>query len=287
MSAHHSLALDHLTVADTTPSQLIEIAGAVGARAVCMFLEPMAVLPRMPWFDLYGPTPERYETKLRMNDLGIGLDLAYPFTLSGRTDVAAFRPALETASFLGARAVNVLVYDREPARRTEVFERFCILALAHGLQVALEFYPPSQVRTLTDAVSLAQTAEAPGQVGVNVDLLHLIRSGNGPRDLLDAPPGAVFYAQFCDAPATCAMERREGEASSHRLYPGEGELDVAGFAEALPYGVSASVEAPREDLILAGVPPGERARRAVEAVLKVTADHTEEIMKLQNVRPHQ
>ncbi len=259
------LALDHLTVPDTTPAQLVEVASKAGAQAVCMFIEPMAVIPRMPAFDLYGDTAERRETRARMDNLGIGMDLAYPFTLTGRTDVSAFGRALETARFLGARAVNVLVYDRDPARRVDCFGRFCTLALAHDLHVAVEFYPVSQVRRFPDAVALAQAADTPGRVGVNVDLLHLARSGGVAADLAAAPAGTVLYAQYCDAPAFCEDSQLEAEASSQRLYPGEGALDVQGLAAVLEPDVRISVEAPREDLVLRGVPALERARRALQA----------------------
>lgn len=58
----YPFALDHFTVTDTTPSQLVEVAHAVGCRAVCIMMEPLAVLPRMPQFNIHGDTPERRAT---------------------------------------------------------------------------------------------------------------------------------------------------------------------------------------------------------------------------------
>lgn len=267
-----SLALDHITTVDCTPSQLVETASAAGCRAVCAFLTPMSVLPDMPPFELHPGSDELRATKARMEDLSIGLDIAYPFTLASRTEIESLRPLLECAAGLNAWSVNVLNYDRDPARRLDQFSRFCELAAGeYGLNVVLEFFPASQVKTLAQALELVTQVGRPGQVGVNVDLLHLVRSGGSIADLRAAPPEYILYGQFCDAPAACADERRDFEASSQRMLAGSGELDVAGFASALPECCRASVEIPRHDALAAGVSAVERARQAVASVESVLA----------------
>jgi len=258
------LALDHLTVADTTPSQLVDVAARVDARAICLFMEPMDVLPRMPQFALYGDTPERRETRARMDDLGVSLDIAYPFTLAGRTDVDRFAPALETAAYLRAGAVNVLAYDREPARRMEKFAAFCALASSFGLGTVLEFYPLSQVRSLAQAIALVR--DTGSAAGINVDLLHLIRSGGSIAELATAPAELIRYAQLCDGPKWFDPLHWDYEASSQRLLPGEGVFDLAAFTAALPAGCRVSVELPRDVAITAGVPIVDRARLAMQRV---------------------
>jgi len=259
------LALDHLTVADTTPTELVEAAAVAGARAVCLFMEPMDVLPRMPTFALYGDTPERRETRRRMDALGIGLDIAYPFTLAGRTEIECFVPALETAAYLGAFAVNVLAYDRDAARRADKFGAFCALAASFGLATVVEFFPLSQVPSLGEAIALVK--ETGGTAGVNVDLLHLMRSGGSIADLAAAPSELIRYGQFSDGPAALDPECWDFEASSQRLLPGEGAFDLTGFARALPRDCRTSVELPQESSLAAGVPVKERARAAIDGVL--------------------
>lgn len=266
------LALDHLTVVDTTPSQLVEAAAAANCRAICAFLEPMAVLPDMPQFEMKTGSAEFHKTKKLMAELGIGLDIAYPFTLAGRTDVSAFRPTLECAAALDAWAVNVLNYDRDPTRQSENFAAFCELAAEFGLNVVVEFFPQSQVKTLEQALGLAKQVNKPGRVGVNVDLLHLVRSGGSIEELAAAPAEFILYGQYCDAPATCEPEQRDFEASSQRMLPGAGALDVAGFARALPSSCRASVELPQHDALTSGMSKIDRARRAVAGVTGIFAD---------------
>lgn len=260
------LALDHITVVDTTPKQLVEAAHKIGCAGICLFMEPMDVLPLMPQFELYDNPAARRDLRSRMDDLGVVLDVAYPFTLAGRTDIAAFAPALQCAAELGAGLVNVLVYDREPARREERLSAFCETAANFALRVAVEFYPVSQVRSLDDALALVATIGRPGEVGINADLLHLMRSGGTLAELAEAPIGTILYGQFCDGLANRAVEELDFEASSDRLLPGEGVFDLAGFARALPVGCPVSVEIPRNAAVVAGSSVAERARLAVESV---------------------
>lgn len=265
------LALDHITAIDTTPIQLAEAASAAGCAGICLFMEPMDVLPLMPKFDIYGDRAARKDFGQRMADLGVVLDLAYPFTLAGRTEVAAFAPALECAAELGAGLVNALCYDRDSERRLEKFGAFCDLADSFGLPVGVEFYPPSQVRSLAEGLELVQAVGKPGKAGVNVDLLHLMRSDGTIAELAAAPAEYILYGQFCDGPAECMASDLDTEASSERLLPGEGVFDLASFARALPEGCPVSVEIPRNHAVRAGEPLAERVRRAVDGVRRAVA----------------
>jgi len=264
-------ALDHITVVDTDPCALAETARATGCDGVCLFMEPMDVLPQMPRFDIYSDRVARREFKRRMDDLGVVLDLAYPFTLAGRTEIGQFATALECAAELEARLLNVLVYDRDPTRREDKFAAFCDAARSFGLRVALEFYPVSQVRSLADALALIAKVGRPGEVGINADLLHLMRSGGTLAELAAAPDGAILYGQFADAPLFRPEEEWDFEASSDRRLAGEGSFDLAGFARALPAGCPVSVEIPRNRAIDAGETVLERARLAVDSVRRALA----------------
>jgi sugar phosphate isomerase/epimerase len=260
------LSLDHITAVDADPVQLAETASAAGCAGICLFMQSMDVLPLMPRFDLCSDRSARKDLSRRLADLGLSLDLAYPFTLAGRSDVGAFAPALECAAELRAGLVNVLCYDRVPARRTDKFGAFCDLAARYDLRVGIEFYPPSQVHLLADALALAMAIDRPGQVGVNVDLLHLMRSGGTVAELAAAPQQFILYGQLCDGPAQCDCGDLDAEASSARLLPGEGVFDLAGFVRALPPDCPISVEIPRNHALLAGETREQRVRRAVDSV---------------------
>ncbi|MBO9723883.1 MAG: sugar phosphate isomerase/epimerase [Novosphingobium sp.] len=257
------LALDHITTVDATPVQLAWAARTAGCSGICLFMEPMAVLPLMPQFDIIGDTRARADFKRVLSDCGISLDLVYPFTLAGRTNPGGFERALECAAVLEAGLINVLAYDRDPARRIDVFGRFCERASVHGLRVAVEFYPPSQVRSLAEALDLVRAVGRPGQVGINVDLLHLMRSGGTLDELVAAPAEYILYGQLCDGPVQ-APDALDAEASSQRRLAGDGDFDLPAFVRALPKGTPLSVEIPRNHAI--AEPRDARAMRAVESV---------------------
>ena len=258
-----------MTVVDAGPLALADAAHASGCEGVCLFMQAMDVLPMMPQFDLVADLALRRSFRARLGDLGLTLDLAYPFTLAGRTDVSAFAPALDCAADLGAGLLNVLVYDRDAARRLDRFGAFCDLASGRGLRVAVEFYPASQIRTLGDALALVSAISRPGAVGVNADLLHLYRSGGTIADVADAPSDMILFGQISDGPETVPASCLEVEASTDRLLPGDGSFDIAGFVRALPASCPVSVEIPRNAAIASGHTIDERAFAAVAATRKV------------------
>jgi sugar phosphate isomerase/epimerase len=259
MRDNRKFSLDHITVVDATPVRLVELARAAGCDAVCLFLASMDVLPRMPRYDLARDRAQRRALRTAMAAHGVGLDLVYPFTLTGRSDPASFVPLLECAAELGAGLVNVLLYDRDPVRRLDRFGGFCDLARGFALNVAVEFYPPSQVPSLAAARDLVG-AIGRVDVGINADLLHLMRSGGTIAELGEG----VLYGQVADGPASAPPDP-EHEASTHRLLAGEGAFDIAGFVAALDCPISVEIPRVEDDCDL------DRATRALDSVRRCAA----------------
>jgi sugar phosphate isomerase/epimerase len=259
------LALDHITAVDCSPVELVQTARSVDCDGVCLFLAGMDVLPLMPRFDLCADRSARREVRAALADCAIAFDVAYPFTLTGRSDVAAFAPAIECAAELGAGVLNVLIYDRDADRRVDILAQFGELAGSYGLRAGVEFYPPSQVGSLHDALALVDAAGPASTIGLNVDLLHLMRSGGTLAELAKAPADRIIYGQLCDGPLL-APHDPEFEASAERMLPGDGGFDLPGFVAALPPDCPLSIEIPRNHAIHAGVSRLERATAAVQAV---------------------
>ena len=259
-------ALDHLTLVDAEPLALARTAAETGYRGISCFLRSMDVLPSMPVFDLPGDPVATRALSRELEQSGIALDLVYPFTLSHRTRIEDFGPALDCAATLGARFANVLSYDRDPSRRADQFAAFCNLAEGRGIGTVLEFFPRSAVATLGEALRIAGGVGRGGRVGVNVDLLHLVRSGGRVTELTIAPRERLLYAQLCDGPAECAEEARDHEASRERLLPGAGVFDIDAFTSALPATCLTSIEVPSEAARLRGTSLNVRAMLALESV---------------------
>ncbi|WP_237751528.1 sugar phosphate isomerase/epimerase [Sphingobium sp. DC-2] len=266
MTARPRLSLDHITVTDTTPARLAELAAATGCSGICPFLHSMAVLPAMPEYDLIRDPAARRATRDALAANGVTVDLIYPFTMAGRTVVADFAPALEAAAELGAPLANVLCYDRDPARRTDKLIELAELAASFGIGLAIEFYPPSQVRTLAETLAeIDRTGRA--DIGVTADLLHIVRGGELEQSMALLSDPRVRLGQIADGPAGMPADRIEWEAGIQRLLPGEGAFDIAAFAAALAPGIPLSVEVPQQSALDAGMSSLERARAAVDAAL--------------------
>lgn len=266
-----AFSLDHLTIIDATPAKLVEVAAVHDFRAICLFMESMAALPRMPTFNLYESPAAKRELRQMLEQSGVGLDVAYPFTLSRHSRLENFKRGLDCAAYLGTRFVNALIYDRDPERRQQEFVSFCALADAFDMGVVLEFFPNSSVRTLADGLDMVRVIGRPHKVGLNVDLLHLMRSGGTIQELSSAPPEYILFGQLCDGLTDCDVAERDYEASMQRLLPGQGEFDVRAFRDALPPHCPISLEIPQEAARAAGVSPGERARMALEAAREMLA----------------
>jgi sugar phosphate isomerase/epimerase len=174
--------------------------------------------------------------------------------MAGRTNPADFIPALEAGAALGAPLANVLCYDRDPIRRTEKLVELAELAAPFDIALAIEFYPPSQVQTLSAALEeIARSGRS--DIKVTADLLHIMR---GPEPdtsfpLLNHP--AIAIAQIADGPTTIDPSELEREAGIQRQLPGQG--------------TPLSVEIPQQDAIDKGINPQMRAKWAVDCVKEV------------------
>lgn len=261
-------ALDHLTAIETTPLELAETASQAGYNRICAFVRSIDGLGG-PSFNLGDDRRELAATRAVLGSLGITVDVAYPFTISDRSLPGDFEADLASAAELGARLVNLLVFTRDPRRIQDDTASFCQRARAYGLGVALEMVPASTVRTLTEAASLVRDLGKEADIGINLDVLHLYRSGDRPASVVHFID-KVRYLQLCDGPLEIAAESRRAEASMQRLLPGQGAFDLHELTGLLG-GVPASLEIPDAAAIAAGFGPIDRARAARTAALAIFA----------------
>jgi len=141
---------------------------------------------------------------------------------------------LEVASALGARSINVVqMYGTEiPLNEAaELFAGFCVRAKHYDLLVTLEFFPPSGISNLQQAVNIV-TAAGQDNGGVNFDTWHFHRSGGQLADIEAMPKGIVTNIQISDAAGEPWSDLTD-ETLNGRLMPGEGCIDLPGIMRAL------------------------------------------------------
>lgn len=235
------LALDHLTVTEAYPWEIAALAAEHDFQGCCLFLESMSVLPTMPTYSLLKDQAALKRTRDALDATGVTLDLVYPFTVTSRSQTADFEEALEAAGILGSGAINLLVYDRDFDRAVQSVSALADAAQAKGMDALIEFYPASAVKSLDQAHRLVEAASRPN-LGINVDILHLYRSGGSTADLAEYDR-YIRFAQLADGPLS-PPDDLALEAAQARLDPGQGQFDLAGFVDRLPP-VPVSLEIPQ------------------------------------------
>lgn len=166
---------------------------------------------------------------------------------------------VDTAAELGAGIIVANSYNPDEGRFLELYARYCELAAAHGIRVAIEFMRYSAIKTIGD-VSRVVSASGQPNAGYLIDPLHLERSGGTAADIAAVDPARIIFVQLCDATRTSGeptIDELRTEARTGRLFPGDGDLPLHDFLDAIPPGTEVELEVPRPEN--AGLPLAERA----------------------------
>ena len=126
--------------------------------------------------------------------------------------------------------------------------------------MGVEGFTLSSVRTLADALKLADTAGQ--EIGLTVDTLHVTRTGGTWADFAALPQERIFHVQLNDGPRLPPSDLYR-EATIARLPPGQGEFELRGLIPLVPETANLAVEAPF--IPPSGMTPIERGRVIVEA----------------------
>jgi len=259
-----TLSLDHLTIFDTSPAQLIDIAAGLDIPLVSLWTQ----LPLQADLPLVTGT-NKAETLARMRDTGVKLGNMECFNLTPEAKAEDFRPAVELGAELGATSlVAINAWDPDRSHALDTFAGLCRIAAEFGMKVNIEFISMGKVRTLEDAAAFITDSGEPN-VGITVDFLHLVRTGGTAADLAKVDPKLIGYVQVCDGPAGLAREEWNDEGFEQRQVPGEGEFPLAELLAAVPPGVTIATEVPQRSRREAGVSAAERARLAVAGTRKL------------------
>jgi sugar phosphate isomerase/epimerase len=257
----HRYSLAFLTTFDLGPVEAIRVAAETGYDLVGLRLLPAA--PAEPDYPILTDDRLLGEAVAALHDAGIAVADVEIARLKPETDVARFAPFFERGRRLGARNVLVAGDDPEEARLTESFAALARLAADFGLTVDLEFMPWTRVPDLATARRIVEAAGEPNG-GLLIDALHFDRSGTTLAEVAALPRERINYVQFCDGPKNYDPSDAGliEVARRARLMPGEGGIDLAGLARAIPGDAVISIETPNHSLA-ERLGPTERAALAL------------------------
>lgn len=258
-----TLGLGQLTAIDVDPVEYIAIAAATGCQTVSLFVTQAGAQSRFPL--VTGENCDAVKEQL----LATGIQVANVecFMLTPKVNVEDFRAALELGAELGARGATALLYDNDEARVAANLTRLCQMAAEVGLRINIEFMPLApNWKTLQHTTELIRQLNQPN-LGLCIDLLHLIRSGGTPADVAAADAKLIYSVQLCDSLDLSATADYAMEAGVKRLAPGEGKFPTVEFLKALPAGMPLELEVPQ----LPERPALERVTAIVEAARRQIA----------------
>lgn len=266
------LSLHQLTALDASPRELIDIARRLRVDSVCLFTHvPEPALGRYPLVD----QSEIGELRAVLEGAGVTLENLEVFPLDRNGPREEFESGLAVGAALGATRATAHIHDISNEQEAiDRFGDFAERAARGGIVAGLEFNNFSAVRDIRSGERIVRAA---GRGSLVLDMLHTVRGGATAADVAQAAD-LVGYAQLCDGAADLPADGRWREAVSERLVPGEGDFPLIDLARPLGTEILFDVEVPQTSARKVGIPPFERARRAVIAS-RVLLDRLDEERK--------
>jgi sugar phosphate isomerase/epimerase len=284
MSMKTEIAVDHLTMLDVPPPDMVVAASEAGFDSVGLRVSA-ATAEEEPW-PMSPGSPMLEETLRRMDETGVRVLDVEVVRIRADTKRADYEQTLEVGAMLGARFLTVNGDDPDIERAAETFAALVADARPYGIRPLIEAIPYTEVSSFDLSVRIAESSDGGG---ILFDALHFRRYGGDIERLRALDPNLIGYAQLCDGPLDApenlprpsSLPRgisTEGtdlqlESRAMRLLPGDGELPLAQFVAALPLNIPVSIEAPVLSLrnALSPVEFLRRARQSVEATLSSEA----------------
>lgn len=171
--------------------------------------------------------------------LGLALDLYQPMRDVEGVDDEAFAAVLRRAEakfqVMKRLGIDLVLCCSNVATATidddevsaDQLRRLGDLAQGYGIRIAFEALAWGRfVDDYRRAWRIVERADHPA-VGVCLDSFHILSRGHDPAAIADIPGEKIFFVQLADAPRL-SMDVLSW-SRHHRLFPGEGDFDLADF----------------------------------------------------------
>jgi sugar phosphate isomerase/epimerase len=240
--------MQHLTLGylslNATPTETITAATTGGFKSVGIRITGRRIFD--PYTPVVGNRPMLAELKQRLADGGLRLSNVTAYHLFPDLQMDHMRAVIDTTAELGAGILLAHSYMPVDDKLIDFFARYCEYAAQSGIRIAVEYMRYSEVKSLEEATAWLDRAAQPN-TGYVFDPLHIDRTGGSFPALRTVDPARIVFAQICDAKTqsgTPTVEELLVEARTGRLPPGEGDLPLYEFLDALPPDVEIEYEVP-------------------------------------------
>ena len=238
------------------PARFVEVTAVAGWKATGV------------WFDQesWSSTTSR-EVKRRIDDNGLEAVDMEVIRLGRSIDTS--EALIEAACEVGAKNILVVSSIHSSEETAEQLSHLCSLAKAGDITICLEFMKFTSVKSLSDALEVVKLVDAPN-VGILLDLLHVVRSGTTFKEIKACDPKLFPYAQWCDGtaqPVGLSDSELIIDALDNRLIPAQGKLDALKFESLFDTDVPFSIEVRSKHLREKFPDYEERARYVLDQTL--------------------
>ena len=252
----HTLGIELLTVLGMDPLGHVNLAADLGCGAVSMGLTQLPFNPHgYPAWSLRDDPALRRDLVAAMRDRGIAISIGEGMGVSAMADASERAADMDLFAELGARRINSVDMGVERGRALDQLGKLCEMARERGMEFSIEFCPAFPIRNLAEAVEAIRHI-GDDRATVLIDSMHFFRSGGTVRQVAELDPALIGHVQLCDAPRKSTGDYLQ-EAMSGRMIPGEGELPLREFVDALPRGQTLGLEVPRMAVAESGRPARE------------------------------
>lgn len=254
-----TFTLGYLTL-NAPPATVIDAAAATDFRSVGIRITGRRVAE--PYTPVLGRPEVIRDLRHRLADAGLKLSNVTAYHLFPDVTLDHMKAVVDATAELGASILLAHSYVPVEGPMLDLFRAYAAHAERAGIRIACEFMRYSEVPTLEATTRWLELAGAPN-AGYLIDPLHLDRSGGRAEDIARIDASRIVFVQICDAKhrqGTPTRDELREEARNERLAPGDGDLPLYAFLDALPREIEIEYEVPRP--ADAGLPPAEVAMRA-------------------------
>lgn len=263
----HPLGIELLTVLGMGPVEHVTLAADLGCSAVSMGLTQLPFNPHgYPAWSLREDAALRRDLKAVLEERGVAISIGEGLGVSAGMDASERAADMDLFAELGALRINSVDMGVERERAFDQLAKLCEMARERGMEFSIEFCPIFTIRSLPEALEAVRHI-GEDKASVLIDAMHFFRSGGTVRQIAELDPALIGHVQLCDAPREGTGDYMK-EAMSGRMIPGEGELPLREFVDALPRGQTLGLEVP----LMAAAESGRPAREYVAEIVMRTRE---------------
>lgn len=235
----HPLGIESRTVAGMGPVEHIRLAADLGCTRVSLGLaQDAGGNSGYPAWSLREDAALRREVRAALAETGICIKVGEGIAASDLVSPAQRAGDFDLFAEIGAKRISAHDNGLERERARDQLGELATMAQDRGMDLSIIFAPVLTIRSLPEALELVREI-GEDKASLTIDALHFFRTGGTVRQIAELDAALVGHARICDG---ALSGNAEGDARSPRLIPGEGDLPLREFVDALPRGKTLGID---------------------------------------------